>query len=104
VKFKVYTSSQKRRFAPQIKREFKRRAAIEHVGHLKEHQRLGRNYLVHVSGDATNAVLATKLPVTLTARPPEKLFHLVFESYDGMALVPNCEEKRTSLKAVDLDG
>ena len=45
MKFKVYTSSQKRRFARQIKREFKRRAAIEHVigGHLKEHQRLGRN-------------------------------------------------------------
>jgi hypothetical protein len=47
---KVYTSGQKRRLAPQIKREFKRR--------LKEHHRMGRNYLVHVSGDATNAALA----------------------------------------------
>jgi IS5 family transposase len=28
-KFKVYTSGQKRRVTPQIKREFKRRAAIE---------------------------------------------------------------------------
>jgi transposase, IS5 family len=28
-KFKVYTSGQKRRLTPQIKREFKRRAAIE---------------------------------------------------------------------------
>src|SRR5262252_953093 len=53
-KFKVYTSGQKRRVTPQIKREFKRRAAIEPViGHLK-----GRNHLAHASGDAINAVLA----------------------------------------------
>ena len=40
-------------------REFKRRAAIEPViGHLKEHHRMGRNYLAHASGDAVNAVLA----------------------------------------------
>ena len=59
-KFKVYTSGQKRRVTPQIKREFKRRAAIEPViGHLKEHHRMGRNYLAHASGDAINAVLAT---------------------------------------------
>src|SRR5262249_5189484 len=58
-KFKVYTSGQKRRLTPQIKREFKRRAAIEPViGHLKEHHRMGRNYLAHTSGDAINAVLA----------------------------------------------
>ena len=47
------------RGAPQIKHEFKRRAAIEPViGHLKEHHRMGRNYLAHASGDAINAVLA----------------------------------------------
>ena len=58
-KFKVYTAGQKRRVTPQIKREFKRRAAIEPViGHLKEHHRMGRNYLAHASGDAINAVLA----------------------------------------------
>src|SRR5215470_12116428 len=27
-------------------------------------------------------------PVRLTARPPERLFHLVFESHDGRALAP----------------
>src|SRR5258706_12458445 len=59
-KFKVYTTGQKRRVTPQIKREFKRRAAIEPViGHLKEHHRMGRNHLPHASGDAINAVLAT---------------------------------------------
>src|SRR5215467_7836130 len=58
-KFKVYTSGQKRRLTPQIKREFKRRAAIGPViGHLKEHHRMGRNQLAHASGDAINAVLA----------------------------------------------
>ena len=57
--FKVYTSGQKRRVTPQIKRELKRRAAIEPViGHLKEHHRMGRNHLAHASGDAINAVLA----------------------------------------------
>jgi transposase, IS5 family len=28
------------------------------IGHLKEHHRMGRNYLAHASGDAINAVLA----------------------------------------------
>ena len=58
-KIKVYSGGQKRRVTPQIKREFKLRAAIEPViGHLKEHHRMGRNHLAHASGDAINAVLA----------------------------------------------
>jgi IS5 family transposase len=58
-KFKVYTAGQKRRVTEQIKRDFKRRAAIEPViGHLKDDHRMGRNYLAHSSGDAINAVLA----------------------------------------------
>jgi transposase, IS5 family len=57
--FRVYTAGQKRRVTAQIKREFKRRAAVEPViGHLKEDHRMGRNYLAHASGDAINAVLA----------------------------------------------
>jgi len=57
--FKVYTAGQKRRVTPQIKRDFKRRAAVEPViGHLKEGHRMGRNHLAHSSGDAINAVLA----------------------------------------------
>ena len=45
-KFRVYTSGQKRRLTPQIKRELRRRAAIEPViGHLKAEHRMGRNYL-----------------------------------------------------------
>lgn len=58
-KFHVYTAGQKRRVTPQIKRDFKRRAAIEPViGHLKDEHRMGRNYLAHSTGDAINAVLA----------------------------------------------
>ena len=58
-KFKVYTSGQKRRMTPAIKREMRRRAAIEPViGHIKNEHRMGRNYLAHEQGDAINAVLA----------------------------------------------
>ena len=58
-KFKVYTSGQKRRMTPAIKREMKRRAAIEPViGHLKQDHRMGRNYLTGRDGDRINAVLA----------------------------------------------
>ena len=57
--FKVYTSKQKRRVTPQIKREMRRRSAVEPViGHLKEDHRMGRNYLAHRHGDFNNAVLA----------------------------------------------
>jgi len=42
--FQVYTAGQKRGVTPEIKRAFKRRAAVEPViGHLKEHHRMGRN-------------------------------------------------------------
>src|SRR5229473_7770963 len=58
-KFKIYTSKQKRRVTPAIKREMKRRAAVEPViGHLKDDHRMDRNYLAHRHGDFNNAVLA----------------------------------------------
>src|SRR3974390_1222154 len=58
-KFRVYTSGQKRRLTPQIKREMRRRAAVEPViGHLKNEHRMDRNYLHHRDGDANNAILA----------------------------------------------
>jgi len=58
-RFKVYTTGQKRNMTPAIKREMKRRAAIEPViGHIKNEHRMGRNYLAHTQGDAINAILA----------------------------------------------
>jgi transposase, IS5 family len=58
-KFRVFISGQKRRVTPKIKRELRRRSAVEPViGHLKSEHRMGRNYLWHREGDAANAVLA----------------------------------------------
>jgi IS5 family transposase len=54
-----YTSKQKRRVTPAIKREMRRRSAVEPViGHLKDEHRMGRNYLAHRKGDLNNAILA----------------------------------------------
>lgn len=58
-KFRVFISGQKRGVTPEIKRELRRRAAVEPViGHLKAEHRMGRNYLWLRQGDAANAVLA----------------------------------------------
>jgi transposase, IS5 family len=58
-KFRVFISGQKRGVTPKIKRELRRRAAVEPViGHLKAEHRMGRNYLWFRHGDAVNAVLA----------------------------------------------
>lgn len=58
-RFRIFTAGQKRRMTPAIKREMRRRAAIEPViGHIKNEHRMGRNYLAHSQGDAVNAILA----------------------------------------------
>ncbi len=58
-KLRVFTARQKRRVTPAIKREMKRRSAIEPViGHLKDQHRMGRNYLAGTHGDAANTVMA----------------------------------------------
>src|SRR5439155_5975753 len=58
-KFRVFTSGQKRRMTPKIKRELRRRSAVQPViGQLKAEHRMGRNYLWHRQADAANAVLA----------------------------------------------
>jgi transposase, IS5 family len=58
-KFRVYIAGQKRRMTGQIKRELRRRAAVEPViGHLKAEHRMDRNYLAGRASDAINAVLA----------------------------------------------
>ena len=58
-KFKVYRSGQKRGLTPTIKKELRRRSAIEAViGHTKSDGRLGRNFLKGRDGDRINAILA----------------------------------------------
>lgn len=55
----VFRSGQKRGVHGQIKRELRRRSAVEPViGHLKQEHRLDRNYLKGREGDRINAVLA----------------------------------------------
>lgn len=57
--FRVFISGQRRRVTEAIKRELRRRSAVEPViGHLKAEHRMGRNHLAHTQGDAANAVLA----------------------------------------------
>jgi IS5 family transposase len=57
-KFKVYKSGQKRGITPTIKKELRRRSAIEAViGHMKSDGRLGRNFLKGRVGDKINAIL-----------------------------------------------
>lgn len=58
-KFRVWISGQVRRVTKTIRREMKRRAAIEPViGHIKAEHRMDRNYLKGRDGDCANAVLA----------------------------------------------
>lgn len=58
-KFRVFTAGQKRRVTPAIKRQMRRRSAVEPViGHIKSEHRMGRNYLAGQQGAALNAILA----------------------------------------------
>jgi transposase, IS5 family len=58
-KYKIYISGQKRGVTEAIKRDLRRRSAVEPViGHTKSDHRMDRNYLKGSAGDAINAVLA----------------------------------------------
>lgn len=55
---RVFISGQKRGVTGVIKRELRRRSAIEPViGHMKNDGHLGRNFLKGYAGDHANAVL-----------------------------------------------
>jgi len=57
-KFRVWISGQVRRVTKTIRREMRRRAAVEPViGHVKAEHRMERNYLKGRDGDRANAVL-----------------------------------------------
>ena len=56
---RVFISGQKRGVVGRIKRELRRRSAIEAViGHMKAEGHLGRCYLKGRAGDAANAILS----------------------------------------------
>ncbi|GBQ40381.1 transposase [Acidocella aminolytica 101 = DSM 11237] len=55
----LLSGNQQRGVTAQVKRELRRRAAIEPViGHLKADHRMDRNHLKGRTGDAMNAILA----------------------------------------------
>ena len=57
-KERVFIARQRRGLTPTIKRELRRRSAIEPmIGHMKADGRLGCNYLLGSAGDAINALL-----------------------------------------------
>jgi transposase, IS5 family len=59
-KARVFISGQRRGVSPTIRRELRRRNAIEPViGHTKDDGHLGRNFLLGTAGDAINALLGT---------------------------------------------
>jgi IS5 family transposase len=59
MRFKIYLSGQRRGVTDAIKRELRRRSAVEPViGHAKAEHGMSRNFLKGHHGDASNAVLA----------------------------------------------
>ena len=58
-KYRIWITGQIRRTTVAIKREMKRRAAVEPIiGHMKAEHRMDRNYLKGRDGDRINAVMA----------------------------------------------
>ena len=89
-KFRVWISGQARRVTKAIRREMKRRAAVEPViGHIKAEHRMDRNYLKGRDGDRINAVLAAAgYNFALLIRWLEVLWRALFRTLATTALVP----------------
>jgi IS5 family transposase len=88
-KFRVWISGQVRRVTKPIRREMKRRAAVEPViGHIKAEHRMGGNYLKGRDGDRINAVLAAagynfSLLLRWLARLWRAVFQALFTAFPG---------------------
>ena len=81
-KFRVWISGQVRRVTKTIRREMRRRAAVEPViGHVKAEHRMDRNYLKGRDGDSANAVLAAAgYNFSLLLRWLEVILRAVFQA------------------------
>jgi len=88
-KFRVWITGQARRVTAQIRREMKRRAAVEPViGHLKAEHRMDRNHLKGRDGDRANAVLAAAgYNFALLLRWLARLLRALFQT---LLLAPEC--------------
>lgn len=89
-KFRVWISGQVRRVTKTIRREMKRRAAVEPViGHVKAQHRMERNYLKGRDGDRANAVLAAAgYNFNLLVRWFEALLRALIRALLRTALIP----------------
>jgi transposase, IS5 family len=89
-RFRVWISGQVRRVTKAIRREMRRRAAIEPViGHLKNDHRMDRNYLKGRDGDRINAVLAAAgYNFSLLLRWLKKLLRVLFVALWRIVLIP----------------
>ncbi len=78
-RFRVWISGQVRRVTKAIRREMRRRAAVEPViGHLKDDHRMRRNHLKGRDGDRINALLAAAgFNFSLLLRWFEKLWRVL---------------------------
>jgi IS5 family transposase len=91
-KFRVWITGQVRRVTAPIRREMKRRAAVEPViGHLKAEHRMGRNHLKGRDGDRANAVLAAAgYNFALLLRWLARLLCALIQALLAPALYPQC--------------
>ncbi len=89
-RFKVSISGQVRRVTKAIRREMRRRSAIEPViGHVKDDHRMRRNYLKGRNGDRANAVLAAAgFNFSLLLRWFERLLRALFVALWRVAFIP----------------
>ena len=89
-RFKVWISGQVRRVTKAIRREMRRRSAIEPViGHVKDDHRMRRNYLKGRNGDRANAVLAAAgFNFSLLLRWFERLLRALFVALWRVAFIP----------------
>ncbi len=90
-RLRVWISGQVRRLTKAIRREMRRRAAIEPViGHMKSDHRMGRNYLKGRDGDRINAVLAAAgYNFSLLLRWLARLLRALFATLRRGALTPH---------------
>jgi IS5 family transposase len=89
-RFKVRITGQVRRVTKPIRREVRRRAAVEPVvGYLKGDHRMGRNHLKGRDGDRINAVLAAVgYNLSLLRRWFEKLLRALWLIIGRLILAP----------------
>ena len=101
-KFRVWISGQVRRVTTAIRREMKRRAAVEPViGHIKAEHRMDRNYLKGRDGDRINAVLAAAgYNFSLLLRWLAELLHALIAMLDGARQVPPKLLKSTTARVL----